>query len=202
MRSSPNLAPRGSRLQDLHHSPGGRRLRLHAAAPTEDRYLLRKTELLDRLDVLLGGRIAEELVFGDISTGERDDLQRATELARHMVTQYGMSDRLRLATFDGPRSPTFLNIPRPQGPREYSEHTAQTIDDEVAKLLAEAHARVEQTLSTNRPTLDRLAKLLLTREVVERSALRAGAATVWPQAGWSGRTPRGVRGLASREALT
>jgi cell division protease FtsH len=139
--------------------------------PTEDRYLLRKTELLDRLDVLLGGRVAEELAFGDISTGAQDDLQRATDLARHMVTQYGMSDKLGLATFDGPRTPTFLNIPVSQGPREYSEQTAQTIDDEVTMLLAEAHARVEKTLSTNRPALDRLAKLLLQREVVDRAAL-------------------------------
>ena len=88
-----------------------------------------------------------------------------------MVTQYGMSDRLGLATFDGTRAPAFLNIPLPQGPREYSEHTAQTIDDEVAKLLAESHARVEQTLSTHRPALDRLAKLLLQWEVVDRTAL-------------------------------
>jgi cell division protease FtsH len=139
--------------------------------PTEDRYLLRKTEILDRLDVLLGGRVAEELAFGDISTGARDDLQRATDLARHMVTQYGMSDRLGLATFDGPRAPTFLNVPLPQGPREYSEHTAQTIDDEVARLLAEAHARVEKTLSTGRSALDCLAKLLLQGEVVDRTAL-------------------------------
>ena len=139
--------------------------------PTEDRYLLRKTELLDRLDVLLGGRVAEELVFGDISTGAQDDLQRANDLARHMVTQYGMSEKLGLVTLDGPRTPTFLNIPVPQGPRGYSEQTARTIDDEVTKLLAEAHARVEKTLATNRPTLDRLAKLLLEREVVDRAAL-------------------------------
>ncbi|MBI1894628.1 MAG: ATP-dependent metallopeptidase FtsH/Yme1/Tma family protein [Candidatus Rokubacteria bacterium] len=139
--------------------------------PTEDRYLLRKTELLDRLDVLLGGRVAEELVFGDVSTGARDDLQRATDLARHMVTQYGMSEHLGLATFEEPRTPLFLNVPAPQGPREYSERTAEAIDDEVTKLLADARSRVRDTLTTRRSTLDALAKLLLEKEVVDRAAL-------------------------------
>ena len=139
--------------------------------PTEDRYLLKKTELLDRLDVLLGGRVAEEIVFGDVSTGARDDLQRATDMARHMVTQYGMSEHLGLATFEEPRTAAFLNVPMPQGQREYSERTAQAIDEEIQKLLAEAHARVTATLTTRRKTLDALAKLLLEREVVDRATL-------------------------------
>jgi len=139
--------------------------------PTEDRYLLKKAELLDRLDVLLGGRVAEELVFGDVSTGAQDDLQRATDLVRHMITRYGMSERLGLATFEEPRSSAFLNIPVPQARREYSERTAQVIDDEIAKLLADAHTRVTETLTARRPELDALAKLLLEREVVDRAAL-------------------------------
>ena len=139
--------------------------------PTEDRYLLKKAELLDRLDVLLGGRVAEELVFGDISTGAQDDLQRATDLVRHMVTRYGMSEQLGLGTFEAPRTPAFLNVPIPQGPREYSERTAQVIDEELAKLLEEAHRRVTATLTTRRPALDALAKLLLEKEVVDRAAL-------------------------------
>jgi cell division protease FtsH len=139
--------------------------------PTEDRYLLKKAELLDRLDVLLGGRVAEELVFGDVSTGAQDDLQRATDLVRHMITRYGMSERLGVATFEEPRNSAFLNVPVPQAQREYSERTAQVIDDEIAKLLAEAHTRVTETLITRRPELDALAKLLLEREVVDRAAL-------------------------------
>jgi cell division protease FtsH len=139
--------------------------------PTEDRYLLKKAELLDRLDVLLGGRVAEELVFGDISTGARDDLQRATDLARHMITQYGMSEHLGLGTFEEPRTSPFLNIPMAQGPREYSERTAQAIDEEIAKLLADAHQRVTATLTERRPALDALAKLLLEKEVVDRTTL-------------------------------
>ncbi len=138
--------------------------------PTEDRYLLKKTELLDRLDVLLGGRVAEEIVFGDVSTGAQNDLQRATDMARHMITQYGMSDTLGLATFEEPRT-ALLNIPFPRGQREYSERTAQAIDEEIRKLLADAHARVKDTLTAKRPALDALARLLLEKEVVDRATL-------------------------------
>jgi cell division protease FtsH len=138
--------------------------------PTEDRYLLKKSELLDRLDVLLGGRVAEEIVFGDVSTGAQNDLQRATDMARHMVTQYGMSENLGLATFEEPRT-AFLNIPIPQGQREYSEQTAQAIDEEIRKLLADAHTRVKETLMAKRVTLEALAKLLLDKEVVDRAML-------------------------------
>ncbi len=139
--------------------------------PTEDRYLLKRTELLDRLDVLLGGRVAEEIVFGDVSTGGQNDLQRATDSARHMVTQYGMSERLGLATFEEPRTSPFLNIPMPQGQREYSERTAQAIDEEIQKLLKESHARVNETLISKRSMMDSLAKLLLEKEVVDRLTL-------------------------------
>ncbi len=139
--------------------------------PTEDRYLLKRTELLDRLDVLLGGRVAEEIVFGDVSTGGQNDLQRATDSARHMVTQYGMSERLGLATFEEPRTSPFLNIPMPQGQREYSERTAQAIDEEIQKLLKESHARVKETLISKRSILESLAKLLLEKEVIDRATL-------------------------------
>jgi cell division protease FtsH len=101
--------------------------------PTEDRYLMTRTELLDRLDVLLGGRVAEELVFGDISTGAQDDLQRATDMARHMIARYGMSEALGLATFEPPRQALFLNVPS-MAQREYSEETARRIDAEIQKL--------------------------------------------------------------------
>jgi cell division protease FtsH len=140
--------------------------------PTQDRYLLRKAELLDRIDVLLGGRVAEELVFGDVSTGAQNDLQRATDMARHMVTQYGMSEQMGLATFEEPRQ-TFLNVPGASftGPREYSEKTAQSIDDEIRRILADAHARVRESLAKRRDVLEALAKLLLEKEVVDRAAL-------------------------------
>jgi cell division protease FtsH len=139
--------------------------------PTEDRYLMTRAELLDRIDVLLGGRVAEEIIFGDVSTGAQDDLQKATKLARHMVTQYGMSERLGLSTFDEPRS-LFLDTPG-LTPHEYSDETARTIDEEIEKLLADAHARVRETLTAKRSVLQSLAKLLIEKEVVDAGALRS-----------------------------
>ena len=140
--------------------------------PTADRYLLRKSELLDRLDVLLGGRVAEEIVFVDISTGAQNDLQRATDIARHMVTQYGMSEKLGLGTFEEPRTAMFLNVPMTQEARSFSERTAQAIDQEVAQLLAAAQERVRATLLDRRAALEALAKLLLEKEVVDGASLR------------------------------
>jgi cell division protease FtsH len=140
--------------------------------PTEDRYLMTRAELLDRLDVLLGGRVAEELIFGDISTGAQDDLQRATDMARHMVARYGMSEALGLATFEPPRQALFLNVPS-MAQREYSEETARRIDDEIQKLLEAAHGRVRATLAARREVLTSLAKLLIEKEVVGRDDLVA-----------------------------
>jgi cell division protease FtsH len=145
--------------------------------PTEDRYLLKKAELLDRLDVLLGGRVAEEIIFGDVSTGAQDDLQRATDLARHMVTRFGMSAHLGMATFEGSRSPSFLDMPMLQGPREYSERTAQAIDEEIGTFLEDAHTRVKETLSQQRNLLESLARLLLEKEVVDRAMLERALKT-------------------------
>ena len=139
--------------------------------PTEDRYLLKKSELLDRIDVLLGGRVAEELVYSDVSTGAQNDLQRATDMARQMVTHFGMSEALGLAAFEQRRPAMFLDVPMQPQRGEYSERTAQAIDDEIRKLLAEAHERVRQTLSANRQKLDALARLLQEKEVVDRSTL-------------------------------
>jgi cell division protease FtsH len=139
--------------------------------PTEDRYLLTRAELLDRLDVLLGGRVAEEIVFGDVSTGAQDDLQRATDIARHMVTQYGMSESLGLATFEEPRF-AYLQV-RSMQPQDYSEDTSRLIDSEIRKLLSESHERVRETILGRRATLDALAKLLCEREVVDRAALES-----------------------------
>jgi cell division protease FtsH len=138
--------------------------------PAEDRYLLKRTELLDRLDVFLGGRVAEEIVFGDSSTGAQNDLQMATEMARHMVTQYGMSEQLGLASFE--QAGTSALYPGAAGERmPYSERTAQGIDQEITNLLGQAHERVRQTLLDKRPLLDTLAHALLEHETVDRALL-------------------------------
>lgn len=138
--------------------------------PTEDRYLMTRSELLDRLDVLLGGRTAEEIVFGDISTGAQDDLQRATDLVRHMITRYGMSDALGLATFEAPRQALFLDVSSGTQ-REYSEATAQSIDAEIRQFMDASHSRVRETLTAQQGYLEALGQLLISQEVVERTAL-------------------------------
>ena len=148
--------------------------------PTEDRYLMTRMELLDRLDVLLGGRTAEEIVFGDVSTGAQDDLQRATDLVRHMITRYGMSEALGLATFEAPRQAMFLQVPS-GAPKEYSEETARVIDAEIQQLLAAAHTRVRETLTAKRALLEALAQLLIAHEVVDRTALTRLLATGGPE---------------------
>ncbi|MCA8153552.1 ATP-dependent zinc metalloprotease FtsH [Burkholderia contaminans] len=141
--------------------------------PTEDRYVLRRSELLDRIDALLGGRVAEELVFGDVSTGAQNDLERATAMARHMVMQYGMSEKIGLATFDDGDARQGIPGAWHAGDGRCSEHTARMIDDEVRTLLADAHARVATTLGERRDALERIARRLLQCEVLERDALQA-----------------------------
>lgn len=137
--------------------------------PTEDRYLLKKSELLDRIDVFLGGHVAEEVVFGDVSTGVRNDLSLATDLARRMVTEYGMSARLGAAAFEEARTSPFPSM-QPRG-AHISEATARSIDAEVIEILDAAHRRVKQTLITKRELLDALAAALLERETVDRATL-------------------------------
>ena len=138
--------------------------------PTEDRYLMTRSELLARIYVLLGGRVAEEMIFGDISTGAQNDLQKATEIARTMVTQFGMSERLGLVALEGQRTPLFLPGAGPS--KEYSEDTARIIDEEIKKVLSEAHAKVREYLRSRRGALEELAQLLLDKEVVDRPQLQ------------------------------
>jgi cell division protease FtsH len=140
--------------------------------PTEDRYLMTRSELLDRMAVLLGGRVAEELIFGEISTGAQNDLQRATDIARSMIAEYGMSERLGLVTYERERRPMFL--PESFSPtKTYSEEKAAEIDEEIAKVIEESHQRVKKILAENREVLEKLAKLLLEKEIVQGEELRS-----------------------------
>jgi len=139
--------------------------------PTEDRYLMTRSELEDRMSVLLGGRVAEELVFGDVSTGAQDDLQKATDIALSMVTQYGMSETLGLRTFESERRSQFLDMPIVPR-KEYSEEKASAIDAEVEKILERAHEKVRQMLAERRTVLDEVAHRLLEKEVMDGDELR------------------------------
>jgi cell division protease FtsH len=137
-----------------------------------DRYLLRKSELYNRLCVLLGGRVAEELVFGDVSTGAQDDLHKVSELARAMVTTYGMSEAVGLLTYDQPASP-FLPGVVPAPSKAHSEDTARTIDHEVRTIVEQVHEQVRQILGENKDALEPLARRLLEQEVLEGPELQS-----------------------------
>ncbi|HKM58329.1 MAG TPA: ATP-dependent zinc metalloprotease FtsH [Chthoniobacterales bacterium] len=134
--------------------------------PTEDQFLMTRTELLDRIRGLLGGRAAEDLVFGEVSTGAQNDLERATALGRQMVAMYGMSDRVGLASC-AQRQPTFLNSPDTQIQRDCSEETAREIDEEVRKLLDQSYDEAKDVLLAHRADLDRLAGELLKNEALD-----------------------------------
>ena len=139
--------------------------------PTEDRYLMTRSELLDRLAVFLGGRVAEEIIFNEVSTGAQNDLERATNIARSMVKEYGMSEKIGPITFERESRPLFLEIggvPK----SEFSDDTAKLIDEEVAKIISETYTRVKEILSKKRGKLETLAKLLLEKEVIEGDELR------------------------------
>jgi cell division protease FtsH len=143
--------------------------------PTEDRYLLRRAELEDRIAVLLGGHVAEELVYGELSTGAHNDLERATGLARAMVMRYGMSERLGPLTFGDGGGPSFLRRNGPGwegGEREYSEETARAIDEEVRRIVEETYDRVRGLLGAKKPILLRAAEVLKRRETLEGDELR------------------------------
>jgi cell division protease FtsH len=139
--------------------------------PTEDRYLMTREELLDRVRVLLGGRVAEEIIFGDVSTGAQNDLQRATDIVGNMVTEYGMSERLGLRAYPREPRPAYLEGFGSPRERDFSEQTAQGIDEEMARLLEEAHQRVRAIVEQKKGLLERLAKVLLEREVLEGEEL-------------------------------
>jgi cell division protease FtsH len=115
--------------------------------------------------------VAEELVFEEISTGAQNDLQRATDIARSMVAEYGMSDRLGLVAYERPRQPMFLPESFASG-KAYSEEKASQIDEEVARFVEEAHQRVRKILSERRNVLDDLAHLLSEKESVQGEELR------------------------------
>jgi cell division protease FtsH len=141
--------------------------------PTEDRYLLTKQELMDRIAVLLGGRVAEEIVFDEISTGAGNDLERVTDLARRMVMEYGMSRGLGPINYRGSTRPQFLNGTEGMGEgRTYSEETAREIDQEVHGIVEGTYARVRTILEGDREILETLSQRLLEKEVVDESELR------------------------------
>jgi cell division protease FtsH len=140
--------------------------------PLEDRYLMQRSDLQSQLAVLLGGRTAEEIALGEISTGAQNDLQRATDIARAMVTEFGMSDSLGAINYDGNKRARFLDVPLPQERGLYAEETAEKIDAEIKRILTEAHDTARAVLTTNRDKLESVTRRLLDIEVMEGDELR------------------------------
>ncbi len=140
--------------------------------PTEDRFLLTQSELEDRIAVLLGGRAAEELVYGEVSTGAHDDLMKATQLAKQMVKDYGMSDQLGPVALEGPSQPTFLKQFEGASHDEYSEETAREVDKEIRQIIETQQKRAKEILHTRYQALVEAAKNLLDREVITGEELR------------------------------
>jgi cell division protease FtsH len=140
--------------------------------PLEDRYLMQRQDLLNQLAVLLGGRTAEEIALGEISTGAQNDLLRATDIARAMVTEFGMSDALGAVNYDGHQRNKFLDITMGPERGAYAEDTARLIDAEVKRIMGDAHTQARQILTGHRDDLEAVTRRLLELEVMEGDELR------------------------------
>ncbi|MGB3262963.1 MAG: cell division protein FtsH, partial [Microcoleus sp.] len=147
--------------------------------PTEDRFLLDESELRGQIATLLGGRSAEEVVFGSITTGASNDLQKATDLAERMVTTYGMSKVLGPLAYDRSQQ-SFLGDGMGNARRAVSAQTAEAIDQEVKEIVETAHQQALDILKANRELLETITQQLLETEVVEGEALHKLLAEVLP----------------------
>jgi cell division protease FtsH len=156
--------------------------------PQEDRYLHSKTEFEDKIAGMLGGTVAEQLVFGDTTTGASNDLEKATNLARAMVTQYGMSERLGPLTFGKKEEMIFLGREISEQ-RNYSDEVAAKIDSEVREIIDRAYERAKEALIAQRAVLDRLAALLVEKETIEHEEFESLFAGILPPRS-QGPTPR------------
>ena len=167
-----HLLPHADPVHKVSIIPRGQALGWTLQLPEEDRHITTRSALCDRLAVLLGGRTAEELIYGDPSTGASNDIERATEIARAMVTQYGMSDSLGPLQLGQRSAEVFLGRDLSTQPN-YSESVASRIDEEIRRLMDEAHERAHGILTTHRAVLDRMAELLMEKETLEPDEVRA-----------------------------
>ncbi len=150
----------------------GQALGYTISLPTEDKFLTTKQELMDTLSMTLGGRAAEEVVFGEITTGAANDLEKATGTAKQMIMRYGMSEELGPRTLGHDQSMPFLGREFQQQ-ADYSEEIAKQIDDEIRRIIEEAHQRAKDLLLEKREILDRVSKILITRETIDRTEFEA-----------------------------
>jgi len=138
--------------------------------PTEDRFLMSRSELLNKIATLLGGRASEEIIFGDISTGAHNDLAKATDIARSMVKEYGMSDKIGQVYFERRKKGPYFEVGLETA--EYSEATAELIDNEVRDIVQRQYEISLAILRAKRPVLENGARLLLEKEKIEGEELK------------------------------
>ncbi len=168
------LGPRDRRPPPAEHDPvhkisiisRGQALGYTISLPTEDKFLTTRAELTDTMAMTLGGRAAEEIIFGEITTGASNDLEKVTETAKQMVMRYGMSERLGPRVFGHDRSMPFLGREFSAEP-DYSDEIAREIDDEIRRFVEEAHQTAKDILAERREGLDRISKILLERETID-----------------------------------
>ncbi|HVC93337.1 MAG TPA: cell division protein FtsH, partial [Pirellulales bacterium] len=166
------LVPGADRVHKVTIIPRGRALGVTQLLPEEDRLNIGERDLHARLVFMMGGRGAEKLIFDEYSAGAEDDLKRSTQLARRMVTHWGMSERIGPVAYRTSEEHPFLGK-EIQEPREFSEHTAQMIDEEVARILHQAAERASALLDEHRGLLDKLASSLAEREVLDELEIAA-----------------------------
>ncbi|HET9725215.1 MAG TPA: ATP-dependent zinc metalloprotease FtsH [Actinomycetota bacterium] len=167
-----HVLPNTDPVHKISVIPRGRALGYTLTLPEQDKFLATREELVDELAMLLGGRVAEELIVGDITTGAANDIERATKVARQMVTEYGMSDIIGPLTLGQKQHEVFLGRDYTAQP-DYSDQVAFEIDTEVRRLIDEAHDEALEILQEQRPKLDELAQILVDRETMEREEVEA-----------------------------
>jgi cell division protease FtsH len=161
-----HLLPNSDPVHKVSIISRGQALGYTISLPTEDKFLTTRAELNDTMAMTLGGRAAEEIVFGEITTGASNDLEKVTETAKQMVMRFGMSERLGPRVFGHDRSQPFLGREFSAEP-DYSDEVAREIDDEVRRIVEDAHQTSKDILSEHREQLDTLSKILLERETIE-----------------------------------
>jgi cell division protease FtsH len=168
------FTPNADPVQKISIIPRGFALGYTLQLPLEDHYTITKSDLLGKISILLGGRIAEEMVSGEYSTGAASDLTKATDIARKMITDYGMSDRFRhVALTSRGMSMTGQERHEPAFQREYAESTQQYVDEEIARIIDNEYAKAKQTLEERRGTLDTVAFALLEKETLDEKDFKA-----------------------------
>lgn len=165
-----HVLPNTDQVHKISIIPRGKALGYTLTLPTEDRYLVAKSELTDELAMLLGGRVAEDMIFRDITTGAQDDLDRTTKIARQMVCEYGMSEKLGPLTLGQKQNQVFLGRDLASHP-DYSQEIAYDIDKEIRRIVDEAWDKARSILEKNKKTLNLIAKTLIDKETIEKEDL-------------------------------